>query len=359
MYKLPVIKTFPDLEKYHQILSLDFPDFLNHYIELPILQRLSSVGLLCGTDWTPLYQNRFFYSRLDHSIGTALIAWHFTHSKKQAIAALLHDVSTPAFSHVSDFRKGDALTQEVTENQNAEMVMTDPEISVRVFEDGLYAREVSDYHVYPICDNDIPRLSADRLEYMFPSGMALTGEWTLEEVEREYNDISVLKDEAGRDELGFNHGELAEEYTEKFSAICLLLLKNENKLALNLLGDILNLSVKCGLCEERDFFDLGEGELMRIFLDFSRKEEEKDSDSALLASYIRTFLQMKSLKRSDHPLDGHYCISLPVKRRYIDPLVSDGKGKTCRLSSLSPRIKEIIEELLHFEDKPFGCVELF
>ncbi|MBP5250882.1 MAG: hypothetical protein J6Z17_00540, partial [Treponema sp.] len=88
---------------YYKILCGEFPSFLNEYISIPLLQRLSGVSLLCGTDWTKLFKNRFKYSRLDHSIGCALIVWNFTHDKKQTIAALLHDVSTPAFSHVVDF----------------------------------------------------------------------------------------------------------------------------------------------------------------------------------------------------------------------------------------------------------------
>ena len=112
-------KTEPlSIRAYHRILSPESPDFIDDYIRLPILQRLSGVGLLCGTDWTPLYRNRFYYSRFDHSVGVALILWHFTHDKIQTLAGLLHDVSTPAFSHVADFRNGDALTQESTESIN-------------------------------------------------------------------------------------------------------------------------------------------------------------------------------------------------------------------------------------------------
>ena len=68
---------------YHKILSPDFPDFLHPYINLPIMQRLAGIGLLCGSDYTSLFKNRFFYSRLDHSIGVALIIWHFTKNKAQ------------------------------------------------------------------------------------------------------------------------------------------------------------------------------------------------------------------------------------------------------------------------------------
>ncbi len=66
---------------YHEILCPhdDYPAFLTPYLELPLLTRLKGIGLLCGTDWTRLYHNRFYYSRFDHSLGVALIIWHFNH----------------------------------------------------------------------------------------------------------------------------------------------------------------------------------------------------------------------------------------------------------------------------------------
>src|SRR5574344_2488412 len=182
-----------NIEEYHHILCAEQPSFIKQYVNLYLLQRLDGVGLLCGTDWTPLYQNSFFYSRLDHSIGTALIVWNFTHDKKQTLAALLHDVSTPAFSHVSDFRNGDVLKQESTEDANARMIVADRNLNRYLREDGIDVQLVSDYHRYPIADNEIPQLSADRLEYMFPSGMALDGSWAMEEIRRCYNDLTILK----------------------------------------------------------------------------------------------------------------------------------------------------------------------
>ena len=207
-----------DINDYFRILCPDdnYPFFLDKYLELPILKRLQGIGLLCGTDWTHLYKNRFYYSRLDHSKGVALIVWHFTHDKAQTVAGLLHDVSTPVFSHVSDFRKGDALTQTSTEEPNALMIKQDDALRKLLAEDGLTPEQVADYHVYPVADNEIPHLSADRLEYMYPSGLALDGSWTLDEIRYTYGDLAILKNSDGIDELGFRSIEAAELYCKKF-----------------------------------------------------------------------------------------------------------------------------------------------
>ncbi len=335
-------KDYYSIEKYHKILSPDRPAFLEKYIQLPLLQRLKGVGLLCGTDWTRLYKNRIYYSRLDHSIGVALIIWNFTKDKKQTLAGLFHDVSTPVFSHVSDFRKGDALTQTLTEEDNAGILKNDPELARLLQEDGLKIEEISDYHIYPVADNEIPRLSADRLEYMFPSGMALDGSWDLASIKKVYEDITVLTNEEGRSELGFNSPELALEYCRRFCMIGHILQLNENKLTLHMLGQIMNRAVEAGLLNEEDFMNKSEKEIMKVL---------DQSDDRL----YKTFRTMTSIEHTDQPLpqDQYFCISLNVKQRYIDPLVG-----SARLSAISPFARKIIDDFKNYQDSTFGCVKL-
>lgn len=338
-----------DISEYFEILCprSDYPDFLNRYIKLPVLQRLAGVGLLCGTDWTPLYKNRLYYSRLDHSKGVALIVWHFSHNKAQTIAGLLHDISTPVFSHVSDFRKGDALTQTATEEPTARIIRGDKELNRLLAEDGLTAAQVEDYHIYPIADNEIPQLSADRLEYMFPSGMALDGSWTMEEIRRCYNDITVLKNEAGQDELGFQTLEIAELYCEHFCMIGHILQLNENKLALHMLGQIMNMAEKEGILTETDFMTLSEKEVM--------EKLDKMSASEKLSSFYKTFRNMTSIEHTEQalPKEDYFCVNLKVKQRYINPLVN---GK--RLSEVSAKARRIIEDFKAYSDTAYGCVKL-
>lgn len=353
-------KDYYSIEKYHKILSPDRPAFLEKYIQLPLLQRLKGVGLLCGTDWTRLYKNRIYYSRLDHSIGVALIIWNFTKDKKQTLAGLFHDVSTPVFSHVSDFRKGDALTQTLTEEDNAGILKNDPELACLLQEDGLKIEEISDYHIYPVADNEIPRLSADRLEYMFPSGMALDGSWDLASIKKVYEDITVLTNEEGRSELGFNSPELALEYCRRFCMIGHILQLNENKLTLQLLGQIMNLAVQEGLLCEEDFMNKSEKEIMDR-LDTLNREGSLDcqatSSASALARLYKTFRSMTKIEHTDKPLADHFCISLNVKQRYIDPLVGTA-SKARRLSSLSPQARRIIDDFLSYKDSLYGCVKL-
>ena len=341
-----------DIKKYHKILSPDYPDFLDKYIALPILSRLKGVGLLCGTDWTTLYKNRFYYSRLDHSVGVALIIWHFTHDKAQTLAGLFHDASTPVFSHVSDFRKGDALTQPATESDNERLLKNNAALGKLLAQDGLSVNQICDYHIYPIADNEIPQLSADRLEYMFPSGMALDGTWDLQSIERAYNDITVLKNEDGQDELGFQTLEIAEDYCRRFCMIGHILQLNENKLTLYMLGQIMNKAVELGVLHEEDFMNKSEREIM------GRLEGLEGGllpVKGTLARLYHTFRTMTLIEHTAHalPPEEYFSVSLNVKQRYIDPLVGTG-----RLSTISPFAHKIIEDFKAYSDTKYGCVKL-
>ncbi len=336
---------------YHSILCNEYPDFLDDYVSLPVMQRLGGVGLLCGTDWTPLFNNRFFYTRLDHSIGAALIVWNFTHSKRQTLAALFHDIATPAFSHVADFRNGDALTQESTERLTSRIINDDIALSSLLFKQGIYKYEIDDYHKYPIADNDIPGLSADRLEYMYPSGAALCGEWTIPEIRWNYGNICVLKNEKDLPELGFSDLEAAITYVKKFCNVSMLLQQNEDKVAMQLLADILSCAVQCGYADEFDFYSMSEQELITRFEDFS----DMDSDSEF-AKLFRTFRSMKKVEHTESPLENAYCISLEVKKRFVDPLVKLANGKCQRVSTLSREVLNYLQDFMNYRDSKFGCV---
>lgn len=82
------------IKEYFKILSDEIPDFLYDYINTPEMQRIGKIGCACGTDYTKIFDNKFFYSNLEHSIGVALIIWNFTKDKKQTLAGLFHDIST-------------------------------------------------------------------------------------------------------------------------------------------------------------------------------------------------------------------------------------------------------------------------
>ena len=348
------------LARYQKILCPDFPDFLNKYLSLKILERLKGIGLLCGTDWTPLFHNRFYYSRYDHSLNCALIVWNWTRDKKKTLAALFHDVSTPAFSHVIDFKNGDALTQESTEDKNAAMILADNDLAAALAQDGLAASDVCDYHKFSICDNEVPQLSADRLEYMFPSGAALEGWFSLRAIKRFYGDLFVAKDERGNLEFAFKTKKIALDYFRRILKIGYFLQRNKDKIAMELMARVVDAAIKCGALREEELWQLSEREiigrwdaLLREAQDDGKnRSQDQDARRDFLRLY-KTYRTMKKVRGSSAPLDGYFCVQLAVKRRWINPLV--GSSRVC---DVSPRAAKERDRFLAYNDTPYACVKL-
>ncbi len=188
----------------NSIYSSDVPEFVREIAETDIMKRLRTVGMDCGCEYTSFacWQGLLPAKRYEHSIGVGLITWHFTHDVKQTVAALLHDVSSPVFAHVVDFMNHDYVTQESTESDTRKMIENSQQLQSLLKKYGLTTDEVCDYHMYPIADNDSPRLSADRLEYTMRNFYRYV-HLSAEEIAEYYNDLTVIKNEEGEDELAF------------------------------------------------------------------------------------------------------------------------------------------------------------
>ena len=63
-------------------MPVDYPEFIDKYLETPTMKRLLNVTLFCGCDYPKLYQPAFLYTRYFHSLIVAYMTWHFTHNKK-------------------------------------------------------------------------------------------------------------------------------------------------------------------------------------------------------------------------------------------------------------------------------------
>ena len=148
-------------------MSPTFPEWLLDYIDTEEMSRLSGISMLCGIDYSNIYNYISFNSVLDHSVGVALMVRNFSHDKKQTLAGLFHDIATPTFKHCIDFMNGDSEHQESTEERTEQIIRDSIKIMSLLNRDSIKVEEICDYHIYPIADNDTHKLSADRLEYTF------------------------------------------------------------------------------------------------------------------------------------------------------------------------------------------------
>ena len=134
-----------EIRQYLELLSPEFPEWLLEYIYTPEMLRLDEIGMSCGREYTKIYNDKYFYSILTHSVAVALIIWNFTKDKKQTLSGLFHDIATPVFKHCIDFMNGDSEKQESTEERTEIIIKNSKQIMKLLNKDNIKLEEVSDY----------------------------------------------------------------------------------------------------------------------------------------------------------------------------------------------------------------------
>ena len=312
------------IRKFHAILESDFPEWLQEYIETPVLQRQKHISITCGTIYSDLFESQRFYSSLDHAIGVALIVWHFTHDKKQTLAGLFHDIATPVFKHCVDFMNGDHLAQESTEDLTTEVIVGSPEIRRLLKRDGILVSEVDNYHLYPIADNDTPKLSADRLEYSLANMFFAYGVADLAEIREIYADIVVQSDENGVKELGFQTKKIARKFIKLTSQLSIFYREDRTRYSMQLIADILKKMSEAGRISVADLYQMKESEVIEMILTLDY------SDAFLAWQKAKKVKKTKSLEQCP---DGVYVVNCQAKVRYIDPLwQGERMSKACKIA---------------------------
>jgi HD superfamily phosphohydrolase len=320
--------------------EMEMPSFIKPYLETEEMQRLKGIDMNCGMNYTsiPFFQGIDPYTRYTHSIGAAMIIYHFTKDKKQTLSGLFHDIATPAFSHVIDFLHGDALKQESTEDKTEEILSASGEIRSRLAEDGIALSEVSNYHLYPIADNDSPMLSSDRLEYTFSasidyrSGMA-------EQYQSIYDDIAVGINEYGCEELVLRHADKAEALASAALKNGMVFSSQEDRCCMQLLAELIKEAIQRKILQERDLYTTEEKVIAKL-------------ENSSMNSQWHQFQSIDHVIVSTEPKEGW--IQIAAKKRYIDPYCSE-TGE--RISHTSRKIQKEIERFKEdqYQEWMKGC----
>lgn len=335
--------------EYLKILSKDIPDFLVEYASVPEMQRLKGISMISACEYTKLVPFNFFHTRYEHSIGVALIVWNFTKDKKQTIAGLYHDIATPAFSHVVDYIHGDYETQESTEEYTEKIIKKSKEIMNLLDRDSISIEEIRDYHLYPIADNNSPRLSADRLEYTLSNGLVTQDAFSLEAIDRIYKDLNILKNEDGEDEIGFKNLKNVEEYIERATRLWHLFSgNNENGIIMQFWTDILSKMAKEKYIKEEDLYKYSEQEIV---------EKIRNCPDKKISKAFEIFSNSEKIERSETEVKDKYCISVKTKKRYTNPLVQIN-GTAIRIYIASEKGKRIIEDIKNYKDSKYACLDI-
>lgn len=304
------------------------PSFLIPYMKSDCLQRLQKVDMNCGVNYTslPLFKDIRPYTRFDHSLRTALLCWKLTKDRRQALACLFHDCSTPAFSHTIDFLHGDTMHQEYTEEKTEAFIRKDKAIVEQLRNDGIEVTDISDYHIYPICDNKAPCLCCDRLEYTLSNAVnyGFTDTSTVNDI---VNDIVIEKNEQNEEELCFKSKEYAYAFCDLSLKCGTIYSSCMDRYAMQRLSEILKQAITLQIISEKDLYE-DEQHVISLL--------ENSKFSYLWERYTK----LSHIQIFDNKIEGS--LNLQVKKRYVDPLVN---GK--RISETNKVLNQRIQLFLN------------
>ncbi|MFQ5401320.1 MAG: HD domain-containing protein [Anaerolineae bacterium] len=138
-------------------------------IESPAVQRLTQIlqhgisGLIGIT--API-------TRFDHSLGVMILVSRLRASVEERIAALLHDISHTAFSHVIDYVV-DGHDSQSYHDEKKEEYLSRTELPDLLRHYGYDWRDFLEESRFPLLEQPSPRLCADRLDYFLRDSLAL------------------------------------------------------------------------------------------------------------------------------------------------------------------------------------------
>lgn len=323
-----------EVKQLHNIFSKEFPEFLIPFFDAKEIKRLHKVWQNCWSDYCKFFNYKQFISRLDHSVGVALIIYNFTKDPKQTLAWLFHDISHAVFWHSADFSKWDALTQSSSEIY-VDYILENSEIISRELNNlWISLDEVRDYTIYPIADNHAPMLSSDRLEYTLATSFLRTYVWDIDKVSQVYNDIAIVTNEIWEIELWFNNINLAKDFAILSVKNCSTQFSSYDAITqMAILWEILKLVVQKWYYTELDLYKITESEI----IDFLT-----NSKDYYLNEFWKFYTTFDKYKIHDvKPDTENFVFSTVSKKRYIDPLVKT-ENWTIRISQLDNEISQLL-----------------
>lgn len=138
-------------------------------------------------------------TRREHSIGAMLLVRRLGASLPEQLAALLHDVSHTAFSHVIDY-VFDGHNSQSYHDEMKESYLSGTDIPAVLAEYDFDWHDFLDERRYPLLEQPSPALCADRLDYFLRDGPGL-GLMTAEQIQWALSHLIVHNGRIGVDDL--------------------------------------------------------------------------------------------------------------------------------------------------------------
>jgi len=290
-------------------------------IDTPAMQRIRGVDQNVTARIVDIPWGHF--SRFDHCVGVMHIIKRLGGNLEEQIAGLLHDVSHTAFSHVMDFVFGSVLEQDFHE-KHLERVVMQSTIPAILEKHGFETKRIINHHNYPLLEQDIPGLCADRVDYalktFYSNRMA-----SLPQV------LSLLENLQN-----FDHRIVFQDEKPAHEFASLFLQADQNawggstiaNAAYYYFARIVKQAQEKGVITLDDFFTTDQ--------EFSDK---------LDAGSRAKIAALKKIKVQEVPADEDHDFFVKTKIRYVDPQILTKNG-VIKLSEQNPAFKAELEQFL-------------
>ena len=298
----------PEIKEYFKIISSHFPKFLIPFIESKTLMRLKDVSYFCGAinASSKVYNFKYDISRLDHSISCALHVWNFTYNDFLTLAALFHDATAPALSHVVDYLNGDYLNQESTELNLEEYVKTyDPELFNYFKRIGINIKDISNFKDKSVVDLPRPCLCADRIDFVFLGNLAWSRNLTIDEIKIIYPHIITTINENGEEEFAFDDVYVADRVVELNDIVNNLTRQTDDYEEMNILSIIVKRLIDLKLISYEELYILTDKQIFDLI---------KSCDDKIIKEL---FYRYQNMEKDVTPTKAN------IKNRKLNPLVKN------------------------------------
>ena len=188
--------------------------------------------------------------------------------------------------------------------------------------DNIKISEIEDYHIYPIADNDTPKLSSDRLEYSLSNALFTYKLLDIENIKEIYDDIEIQKNSENEIELGFKTKKIARKFVKVTSKLSVIYREDRTRYSMQFISDILKRLSNENKISKQDLYNLKESEVIDII------ESSEYND---IFNIWKNATKVKTSK--EEPKDVYY-VHHGAKIRYIDPLVNGERiSKICKIAN--------------------------
>ncbi|CAI7666608.1 unnamed protein product [Penicillium pancosmium] len=261
-------------------------------------------------------------TRLEHSVGAFLLVRKVGGSLEEQVAALLHDVSHTALSHVVDWalsKPGEDSFHEVRKEQYLKTTQLPELLTKYGFEDQKPFHE----DLFPLVEMPSPHLCADRLDYALRDSVAF-GKLSPEDARRVYVSLKAMPDATSpRRLLVLDNVELAHTLARAYLATDRDIWSNRSNINLyQRTGELIGNLVRRGVVREELLWEVSDEEFWEAL--------RSAADPAGLESIRR-------LETEGMPKEEGLQLPQGTKVRTIDPdTCQDVSKQPCPLSMVRP-----------------------